>query len=287
MISLIPCLPDRHRQASMLHSRGKSSRKALNSPVKISVVTAVYNGAGTIEQTLASVAGQSHLDIEHIVVDGASTDGTLEIVRRPGHRVARIISEPDRGVYDAMNKGIAAASGDIVATLNADDCYSDRNVLKEIAGCFDSLAVDICYSDIVYVRRDDPDRIVRYWRAGEFDGKRGLARGWYPPHSGFFARRALYEKLGPFSPAYPLAGDVELMIRFLKQANEVRYLPKVVTRMRLGGISNARFSTIYRQNVVIRRALRHNGIEPENLVSYSVRKFVRRLAQFLTRSNGV
>jgi glycosyltransferase involved in cell wall biosynthesis len=254
--------------------------------VKISVVTAVYNGAATIEQTLQSVAGQSHPDIEHILVDGASTDGTLEVVHQSGCRIAKVISEPDRGVYEAMNKGVAAASGEIVAILNADDWYSHRNALDDIARCFDSSAVDICYSDIVYVRRDDPTRVVRYWRAGPYDGVRSLARGWYPPHSGFFARRALYERLGPFSPAYPLAGDVELMIRFLKHATEVRYLPKVVTRMRLGGISNARFSTVYRQNVVIRRALRHNGIEPENLVSYSARKLARRFAQFVTRPNG-
>lgn len=254
--------------------------------MKISIVTAVYNGAATIRHALASVAGQSHPDVEHIVVDGASTDGTLEIVRGTDFRVAKIISEPDRGVYDAMNKGIAVASGDIVTTLNADDCYSDHNVLKEIASCFDSPGVDICYSDIVYVRRDDPSRIVRYWRAGEFGGKRGLARGWYPPHSAFFARRALYAKLGSFSPAFPLAGDVELMIRFLQQAAEVRYLPQVVTRMRLGGISNARLSTMYRQNVMIRHALRHNGIEPENLLTYAARKLAWRLAQFVIRPNS-
>lgn len=276
----------RSSHSGVLHSRGESCREASSSPVKISVITAVYNGAATIEQTLRSAADQSHPDIEHIVVDGASTDGTLDIVRRSGHRIAKVISEPDRGVYDAMNKGVAAASGDIVATLNADDCYSDRNVLEDIARCFDSSAVDICYSDIVYVRREDPTRIVRYWRAGEYGGERSLARGWYPPHPGFFARRTLYERLGFFSPGFPLAGDVELMTRFLKHANEVRYLHKVVTRMRLGGISNARLSTIYLQNVEIRRALRHNGIEPENLVTYSARKLAGRLAQFVTRPNG-
>lgn len=254
--------------------------------MKISVITAVYNGAATIEQSLRSVADQSHPDIEHIVVDGASTDGTLDIVRRSAHRIARIISEPDRGVYDAMNKGVAAATGDIVATLNADDCYSNRNVLENIARCFDSSTVDVCYSDIVYVRRDDPARIVRYWRAGAYGGERSLARGWYPPHSGFFASRRLYERLGSFSPDFPLAGDVELMIRFLKHADQVRYLPKVVTRMRLGGISNARMSTIYQQNIVVRRALRHNGIEPENLVTYSMRKLAGRFAQFVTRPSS-
>ena len=248
--------------------------------MKISIITAVYNGAATIADTLRSVAEQTHPDVEHIVIDGASKDSTLEIINANRGRVSKIVSERDSGVYDAMNKGLRLATGEVVALLNADDVYSGPETLSKIAARFADPQVDICYGDIVYVKREQTDQVVRYWRPGKFELHR-LSEGWYPSHPSFFARRSMYERLGLFSPEFPLAGDVELMFRFFKEARATAYVPEILAKMRLGGISNAKFSTIYLQNVAIRRALRHNNIRPENLVTYSVRKIASRAGQFL------
>jgi glycosyltransferase involved in cell wall biosynthesis len=250
--------------------------------MKISVITVVYNGERTIADTLASVAAQTHKDVEHVVVDGASQDGTLATVRRYPH-VAACLSERDHGVYDAMNKGIRRATGEVIGTLNADDVYQHDGVLEHVACAFDDPGVDVCYGDLVYVSPRRPDQIIRYWKAGPFDRKR-LRSGWYPPHPTFFVRRSVYDRWGAFDPAYPLAGDVELMFRILgKGSTTVVYLPEVLVRMRLGGISNARISTVWNQNVIIRRAARLNGIELVNPLLYFVRKLLSRGSQYLDR----
>jgi glycosyltransferase involved in cell wall biosynthesis len=253
--------------------------------LKISIVTAVYNGASTLADTIDSIAAQTHPDVEHIVIDGGSTDGTQAIVQARRSSIARFVSERDKGVYDAMNKGIRMATGEVVATLNSDDIYASPNVLQLIAERFQDPEVDICYGDLVYVKRDDPEQVVRYWRSCEFD-KGSLAQGWYPAHPTFFARRQMFETLGAFSPDFPIGGDVELMIRFLSHARKAAYIPQLIARMRLGGISNAKLSTIYTQNVAVRRALRTNSIDAENLATYSVRKLVSRLSQFVVRPHA-
>lgn len=257
----------------------------LRAQLKISIVTAVYNGASTLAETIDSIAAQTHPDIEHIVIDGGSTDGTQAIVEARRSNIARFVSERDKGVYDAMNKGIRMATGEVVATLNSDDIYAGPNVLQAVAERFQDPEVDVCYGDLVYVKRDAPEHVVRYWRSCEFN-KDSLTRGWYPPHPTFFARRQMFESLGPFSPDFPIGGDVELMIRFLSHARKVAYIPQLMSRMRLGGISNSKLSTIYTQNVAVRRALRTNSIDAENLASYSVRKLVSRLSQFVVRPHA-
>jgi len=254
--------------------------------VKISIITAVFNGEATIADALRSVASQDWADVEHIVVDGASRDRTCDVVRQQGGPKVRLISEPDRGVYDAMNKGIQQATGDIIGLLNADDSYADEHVLSHVAEVMADPKVDACYGDLVYVRRDESDKVVRYWKAGEYD-PRSLRHGWFPPHPTFYVRREVYQRCGLFDLRYPLGGDVEFMMRALgKYHVRPKYIPRVMVRMRLGGISNASFSNILRQNVVIRRSARGNGIPLSNAFWYYTCKLADRMQQFLTRPNG-
>ena len=182
--------------------------------MKVSIITVSYNSADTIADTLASVAAQTHSEVEHLVIDGASEDQTAEIVRQQGARVARFICEPDCGMYEAMNKGIALATGAVVGILNADDVYAKPEVLSRVASLFAAPEIDACYGDLVYVDRRQPSREVRYWRAGPYC-RAAFGRGWYPPHPTFFVRRTAYESFGGFDRSFPLAADVELMLRLL------------------------------------------------------------------------
>jgi glycosyltransferase involved in cell wall biosynthesis len=251
--------------------------------VKISVITAVFNGEATIADNLRSVAAQDWPDVEHIVMDGASRDRTPETVRQQGGPKVRLISEPDRGVYDAMNKGIRQATGEVIGLLNADDVYADEHVLRRVSEAMADPTVDACYGDLLYVRREQPDKVVRYWKAGEFDPER-LRAGWFPPHPTFYVRRIVYERCGLFDLQYPLGGDVEFMMRALgKYHVRPTYIPQVMVRMRLGGISNANLANVVRQNMAIRRAAKVNGIPMNNAVSYYTRKLAERMTQFLSR----
>lgn len=227
--------------------------------LKISVVTAVLNRADTIGDALESVQAQDWPAIEHIAKDGASTDGTLEILRAQRHRLAILVSEKDLGVYDALNQGLLHCTGDIVGFLHADDVYAGTNTLSRIARIFDDPSVDAVYGDLEYVSRR-ADRVVRRWRAGAFSPGR-LAWGWMPPHPTFFARRSLYEKLGGFDTRYRIAADYELMLRFLREGNaRPAYLPGVVVRMRLGGLSNRSLRSVIRKSAEDYKAMRAHRI---------------------------
>jgi glycosyltransferase involved in cell wall biosynthesis len=226
--------------------------------MKISVITATYNCAATIEDCLRSVASQSHGDREHIIIDGASTDGTADILRRTSD--VRFVSEPDRGIYDALNKGIAAASGEIIGFLHADDLYADDKVLEAIAGAFEDPAVDAVYGDLVYVQKADTRRVVRYWRSSPFRPSR-LAQGWMLPHPTLYLRRSVYERFGGFDLSYRIAADYDFMLRVLGQIEgKIVYLPRVLVRMRVGGESNRSLRNIMRKSAEDLRALRSNGV---------------------------
>lgn len=246
---------------------------------KISVVTVCYNSADTLEATLQSVAAQSHDAVEHVVVDGGSTDGTVEILARWKDRLAVVVSEPDRGLYDAMNKGIGLATGDVIATLNADDLYADADVLRDVAAVFDAdPGVQATYGDLLYVRRDDVNAVVRVWRSGR-PGPRGIARGWHPPHPTFMVRREVYARCGLFRLDYKLAADIELLVRFTGKCRvPLHYIPRVLVRMRMGGVSNRRVSTVIAQNRWVLTAYRDNGIARSPLLM--LYKLVDRLRQY-------
>lgn len=226
--------------------------------MKISIITATRNCASTIADCLASVAGQSYPDREHIVIDGASTDGTLAVLEAHRAQLAVLISEPDQNPYDAINKGIARASGEVVGFLHADDRYADAEVLARIAAAFADPTVDAVYGDLVYVSQTDTDRVIRYWRAGEYRPAR-LRWGWMPPHPTLYLRRALYERHGGFDLRYRIAADYDLMLRLLSRlTGRVVYLPQVLVRMRLGGISNRSLRHVLRKSWEDYRALRNN-----------------------------
>ncbi len=246
--------------------------------MKISIITVCFNSARTLGDTLQSVAAQTHPEIEHIVVDGASTDDTLAIVRGWMEHSIRLVSEPDAGIYDAMNKGLALASGEVVGFLNSDDFYADAAVLTKISNAFQDPTVDACYADLVYVSQDN-SRVVRYWRSKPF-AKGDFAKGWCPAHPTFYVRKSVIERLGLFDRSYKLAADVEFLMRYLERG-QIRtvYIPHVLVRMRLGGATNQSWKNIVRQNKEVFAALRKNGV-PFSRVWFAVNKVVSRLWQF-------
>ena len=250
--------------------------------MKISLVTATFNSEGTVADTLRSVNAQTYFDVEHIVVDGGSTDRTLEIVRSEGERVATLVTEPDRGIYDAMNKGLRLATGDVIGLINSDDFLAAPNVLATVAAAFTDPDIDAVYGDLCYVDPVDTTRIVRYWRSSAF--RPGLfARGWAPPHPTLYVRREVYQRLGSFDLAYPLAADLELMARFFEiHRLRARHLPEVLVRMRTGGATNRSLGNIARQNREIWRALRKHGLAG-SMAGFAVRKIVSRMRQFIAR----
>lgn len=248
--------------------------------MKISVITAVYNNQATLADALDSILAQDYRNTELIVVDGASTDGTLEVIQRYAGQLAQIVSEPDRGIYDALNKGIRLATGDIVGFLHSDDIFADNQVLTRIAAALANPSVDACYGDLCYVRQDKPERVVRYWRAGRYH-PRLLARGWMPPHPTFYARRELYERFGGFDLNYRIAADYDCLLRFLGKGHiHCAYIPEVLVHMRLGGISNRSLPNLLRKSREDYRALRQNQIDG---FSALLLKNLRKVPQFFKR----
>lgn len=212
----------------------------------MSIITAALNAKETIIDTIEAVTGQTYEDVEHILVDGGSTDGTVDVIRGYADRNRKIkcISEPDRGIYDAMNKGIKAATGEIIGILNSDDFYSDKHVLNDIITVITENNSDSCYGDLVYIDRHNSNKIVRHWKAGGFD-REMFKKGWMPPHPTFFCKRNVYEKYGLLNLDFPLAADYELMLRFLyKYQISAIYVPRVLVKMRDRGTSKPGLYTL-------------------------------------------
>ncbi|QXE91548.1 glycosyltransferase [Geomonas subterranea] len=250
--------------------------------MKISIITVVYNNRKYIADCIRSVSGQTHKDIEYIVVDGGSKDGTVDVIREHESAITNWTSERDSGIYDAMNKGVSRATGEVVGLLNADDVYYDDSVLATVADVMQDHTVDACYADLTYVDSDDLDKTVRFWRSEQY--KPGYFRkGWVPAHPTFFVRRRVYQKYGLFDLDYRLAADFELMARFLER-HQVKgvYIPRIFVKMRVGGATNKSVSNIVKQNVEIVRACKKNGIDM-SLVSFARNKVVDRLRQFLVK----
>lgn len=229
--------------------------------MKVSIITATYNSEKTVRDTLESVAAQSYEDIEHIFFDGQSQDRTLAIVKEYRH-VAKIKSENDNGLYDAMNRGLAMATGDIIGILNSDDVYMDSKVISDVVEVFQKYEVDCVYADLEYVAEDDLSNVVRSWRSGEYE-KDSFLRGWMPPHPTFFVRKEVYERHGKFRQDMGSAADYELMLRFLyKEKCRCAYLGRTIVKMRTGGVSNASLKNRWRANQMDRKAWIINGLEP-------------------------
>jgi glycosyltransferase len=186
--------------------------------MKVSIITVVYNGKETIEECIKSVLSQGYPNVvEYIIIDGGSTDGTIEIIRKYEDKIAYWASEPDNGIYDAINKGIKAATGDVVGILHSDDIYADTHIIEDVIRQLGEKETDSCYGDLVYVDRNDTNKIIRHWKAGDFYKER-FKKGWMPPHPTFFIKRSVYRKHGLLNTDFPLAADYELMVRLLYSA---------------------------------------------------------------------
>jgi len=250
--------------------------------LKISVISAVYNNRNTIAHALDSVLAQSHRDIELIVIDGGSTDGTLEVLQAYAGRFSVLVSEPDGGIYDALNKGIRLATGEAVGFLHSDDIYADEHVLARVVRELSDPDVGAVYGDLDYVRGKDIDRVIRHWSAGIFS-KSKLARGWMPPHPTFYVRRSIYAQLGGFDLRYRIAADYDTMLRILNRSGvQAAYIPEVLVKMRLGGVSNRSLSNILQKSWEDYLILRRNGVGGMGALVW---KNLSKLGQFLGHSH--
>lgn len=230
-------------------------------PLKITVITVCYNSAATIADALRSVASQTWPHVEHIVIDGASTDGTQAVIEAHHSRLARVVSEPDAGIYDAMNKGLRLASGDLVGFLNADDVLASVNTLALIARAAQEVPdADAVYGDLQYVSKDRPNRVFRHWRSEPFQ-HRHLRWGWMPPHPTLYVRREVMTLLGGFDTNYRIAADYEFILRLFKRPGRgYVYLPQVLVRMRTGGASNRSLRALLRKSCEDYRAMRRQNM---------------------------
>ncbi len=224
--------------------------------MRLSIITPVFNDP-RVSRALDSILSQQHKEeLELIVIDGGSSAPTIDVLQRYRKYISVLVSEPDNGIYDAMNKGIALATGEVVGILNADDRYYDSFVIKDIAKAFQDPKIEACYGDLVYV--DGQDKIVRYWKSGSYHAAKYYF-GWMPPHPTFYVRKSLYERYGRFDLRYPIAADYELMFRFiLKNHVSLKYIPKVLVKMSMGGKSNRSLKNIVKANHEVWQAWRNN-----------------------------
>jgi glycosyltransferase involved in cell wall biosynthesis len=241
------------------------------------IVTAVLNRRTTILDALESLRAQSYAQVEHLVMDGGSTDGTPEALRALAQEGMMLVSEPDHGVYDALNKGISLASGEIIGILHSDDLYGHREVLERVAGTFEDPTIDAVYGDLDYVSRGDVTRVIRRWRAGPFSPDL-LSRGWMPPHPTFFMRRRLFVRLGAYDTSFRISADYDAILRYFgKGGIRAAYLPEVLVKMRVGGESNRSLRNMLRKSLEDYRAIRKHRIGG---VGTLLRKNLSKLGQF-------
>ncbi len=227
--------------------------------MKISIITVVLNGEQTITDTIESVLTQTYQNIEYIIIDGESNDQTLEIIKSYGNQINHWISEPDQGLYDAMNKGIHLATGDIVGILNSDDIYAHQHIIEIVAKAFKQQQTDSLYGDIKLTSKD-LKKTIRFWRAGNFN-KDSLKKGWHPPHPSFFVKRHVYQTYGQFNTDFKIAADYELMLRFLYRYEiSSSYIPEIFVKQRVGGKSNKNIINICKANLECCKAFMINDL---------------------------
>ncbi len=248
--------------------------------MKISIITVSYNSASTIRDTFDSVLSQTYSDIDYIVVDGNSKDNTVDIIKEYEPKFngrMRWVSEPDKGLYDAMNKGILMAEGDVVGIINSDDLFAEPDAIKKVMDVFDNNPEsDAVYANLFYVAQDDTSKVVRHWISGK---QRSFKRGWHPAHPTFYAKKDIYQKFGVFDLDYKFAADFEIMLRFIEKGHiKLTYLPDTLVRMRLGGATSKNLTNIKKGNIECIRAFKKNGIKVSPL--YPLFRLLPKLKQF-------
>ncbi len=249
--------------------------------MKISLITVSYNSASVLETCLQSVARQEYDSIEYIVVDGGSNDGTAKRIENYKDVVSTFVSEPDEGIYDAMNKGIALASGDVIGMINSDDMLADPRVIAWVAEAFERKPVEALFGDVVYVNPENLGRTVRYFPGKGFHPEK-MKRGFMPPHPSFYVKREVYERYGRFDTDFDICADFELMVRlFLKAKISYSYLPKTMVKMRTGGASTSGLLSNVKINQEMLLALRKNGIRSSYAHLYS--RYTSKILQLINR----
>lgn len=254
---------------------------ARGSKMKITIITDVLNSKDTMEEAILSVLNQTYKDIQYIIIDGKSTDGTLDIINRYQSRISEFISEPDNNHFEAMNKGLRLTKGDIVGFLHADDIFASDNIIEKVANIFMTENIDCLWGDLVYTRRNDNDKIIRYWKSSPY--KKGLfKKGWMPPHPTLFVKKSVYEKYGYFNTDLEISADYEIMLRFLHVSNiSSYYLPEVLVKMRLGGLSNRSLKHIVKKSMEDLTSWKTNGLDGG--VGVLVAKNISKISQFFVR----
>jgi glycosyltransferase len=248
--------------------------------MKVSIITAVYNRVATVAESIASVQSQTYQDIEHLLIDGASTDGSVEILESLRTDSTVLVSEPDKGIYDALSKGMALATGEVIGLMHSDDAFASNEVIAKVAAAFEDPTVDAVYGDLDYVAQDNTSKIIRHWKAGEFTPDK-LKRGWMPPHPTLYLRRSVIERFGGYDASYRIAADYDAILRYFGRGNlKAVYLPEVLVKMRLGGESNQSIRKIVRKSREDYRALRTNGIGGATALAW---KNLSKLNQFILR----
>lgn len=228
--------------------------------LKISVVTAVFNRESTIAEAIESVAAQDYGNVEHLIQDGGSKDGTLAVIEQVAGSNVKVESAPDGGIYDGINKGITRTTGDIVGLMHSDDLFADPHVLSRVAKAFEDPTVDGVYGDLDYVAADDITRVIRKWRSGDYTTAK-LRRGWMPPHPTLYLRRSIFDQWGMYDTSLRISADYDAMLRYLVKGQiKLGYIPEVLVKMRVGGESNASLSKILQKSREDYRAIRSNGV---------------------------
>ena len=225
----------------------------------MSIITAVFNRSKTISNAIKSVQMQEYSNISHVIVDGGSTDGTMDIIRELQSSNHIISSEPDEGIYDALNKGIKLADGDIIGLLHSDDFFSDELVISDVLAVFSDPKVQLVYGDLLYVDESIVTKVIRRWVAGSFHARK-LRMGWMPPHPTVFVRKSVFDQFGMYDTAFKISADYDAMLRFFQSGICCAYVPRVLVKMRVGGISNRGFKNIITKMKGDYRAIRKNGV---------------------------
>ncbi|MFH1791567.1 MAG: glycosyltransferase family 2 protein [Candidatus Omnitrophota bacterium] len=248
--------------------------------MRISIITGVRDDRAFIENCITSVLGQGYRDVEYIVIDGGSTDGTCDVISRYRDSISKVVFEKDGGIYEALNNGIEIATGEVVGFLHSDDLYAGKGVLEQVAEAFKRSNADSCYGDIVYVGRENTDRVIRYWRNGQYDINR-IKKGWSPAHPSLFVRKDVYKKFGKFDTRFKIAADYELKLRLLyRHRISTMYIPQVLIKMRWGGMSTRDLVSILRKSKEDYAICKRYNLPPFRTV---LKKNLRKLPQFLMR----